>query len=124
MRTAPLAMTPDDFRTLGHRLVDWIADHLGTLPGRPVTRDESPGDVRQALDSGRRLPNTGVDAARALTEATELLFEHSLFNGHPRFFGYITSSPAPLGMLGDLLAAAINQNVGAWRLAPLGTEIE
>src|SRR6202022_1029277 len=124
MRTAPLAMTADDFRTLGHRLVDRIAEHLGTLPERPVTRDESPGDVRQALDSGRRLPNTGVDAARALTEATELLFEHSLFNGHPRFFGYITSSPAPLGMLGDFLAAAINQNMGAWKLAPMATEIE
>ena len=62
---------------------------------------------------------------RALLErATELLFEHSLFNGHPRFFGYITSSPAPIGVLGDLLAAAINQNVGAWRLSPMATEIE
>src|SRR6478736_3135078 len=58
------------------------------------------------------------------SEATELLFDHSLFNGHPRFFGYITSSPAPMGMFGDFLAAALNQNVGAWRLSPLATEIE
>ena len=43
-----------------------------------------------------------------LDEAARLLFEHSLFNGHPRFFGYITSSPAPIGALGDLLAAAVN----------------
>jgi glutamate/tyrosine decarboxylase-like PLP-dependent enzyme len=59
-----------------------------------------------------------------VSEATELLFDHSLFNGHPRFFGYITSSPAPIGMFGDFLAAALNQNVGSWRLAPLATEIE
>ena len=59
-----------------------------------------------------------------MSEATELLFDHSLFNAHPRFFGYITSSPAPIGMFGDFLAAALNQNVGAWRLAPLATEIE
>jgi len=52
------------------------------------------------------------------------LFEHSLFNGHPRFFGYITASPAPIGMLGDLLAAAMNPNVGAWTLSPAATEIE
>jgi glutamate/tyrosine decarboxylase-like PLP-dependent enzyme len=45
-------------------------------------------------------------------------------NGHPRFFGYITSSPAPIGMLADLLAAAVNANVGAWRLSPVATEIE
>ena len=47
-----------------------------------------------------------------MSEATALLFDHSLFNGHPRFFGYITSSPAPIGMLGDFLAAAVNPNVG------------
>src|SRR5262249_61195197 len=46
------------------------------------------------------------------------------FAGHPRFFGYITSSPAPVGALGDLLASAVNANVGAWRLAPMATEIE
>jgi aromatic-L-amino-acid/L-tryptophan decarboxylase len=49
---------------------------------------------------------------------------HSLLNGHPRFFGYITSSPAPIGMLGDLLASALNANVGSWRLGPMATEIE
>ena len=51
-------------------------------------------------------------------------FEHSLFNGHPRFFGYITSSPAPIGALGDLLAGAINRNTGPFTLSPLATEIE
>ena len=124
MRTAPLAMSRDDFRTIGHELVDRIAEHLATLPGRPVTRDESPSEVRRAIGGDQPLPDAGIDAGLALTEATKLLFDHSLFNGHPRFFGYITSSPAPLGMLGDFLAAAANQNVGAWKLSPVATEIE
>jgi len=124
MRTAPLAMSRDDFRTIGHELVDRIAEHLETLPERPVTRDESPSEVRRALGGDQPLPDAGIDARLALTEATKLLFDHSLFNGHPRFFGYITSSPAPLGMLGDFLAAAMNQNVGAWKLSPVATEIE
>src|SRR6185503_11417608 len=53
-----------------------------------------------------------------------LLFEQSLINAHPRFFGYITAPPAPIGVLGELLAAALNANVGAWRLGPAATEIE
>ena len=58
-------------------------------------------------------------------EATaQLLFDHSLFNGHPRFFGYVTAPPAPIGILGDFLAAAVNPNVGAWMLSPAATEIE
>jgi aromatic-L-amino-acid decarboxylase len=54
----------------------------------------------------------------------QLLFDHSLFNGHPRFFGYVTAPPAPIGILGDFLAAAVNPNVGAWMLSPAATEIE
>jgi glutamate/tyrosine decarboxylase-like PLP-dependent enzyme len=117
-------MSRDDFRKIGHELVDRIAEHLATLPDRPVTPDESPSEVRRTLGSDDRLPDAGIDAGLALADATKLLFEHSLFNGHPRFFGYITSSPAPLGMLGDFLAAAANQNTGAWKLSPMATQIE
>jgi len=53
-----------------------------------------------------------------------LLFNYSLLNGHPKFSGYITSSPAPLGALADLLASAVNPNVGAYSLSPVATEIE
>ena len=123
-RTAPLDMTAADFRTAGHRLVDQIAGWLDTLASGRVTHDESPAEVRDALRADRGLPDTGMDAQALLDEAAQLLFDHSLFNGHPRFFGYITSSPAPIGALGDLLASAINQNVGAWRLSPMATEIE
>src|SRR6188508_900529 len=123
-RTAPLEMTGTAFRAAGHRLVDQIASWLDAMPGGPVTHDESPADVRRALQADRPLPDAGADASALLDEAADLLFRHSLFNGHPRFFGYITSSPAPIGMFGDFLAAALNQNVGAWRLAPLATEIE
>src|SRR6186713_2280100 len=123
-RKAPLEMSPGEFREIGHRLVDQITDRLARLPDGLVTPGESPADVRAALGSERTLPPAGTDAGRLVSEATELLFDHSLFNGHPRFFGYITSSPAPIGMFGDLLASALNQNVGAWKLAPMATEIE
>ena len=89
-----------------------------------MTRDESAAEVREAIGAASSLPDTGTEAARLMRDATSLLFDHSLFNGHPRFFGYITSSPAPIGMFGDFLAAAINQNVGARQLSPAATEIE
>jgi glutamate/tyrosine decarboxylase-like PLP-dependent enzyme len=123
-RGAPLAMRPDEFRALGYQLVDRIAGFLDSLPERRVTSSESPVVVRQALGSGRPLPQRGVDPALVLNHAADLLFEHSLFNGHPRFWGYITSSAAPIGALGDLLAAAVNPNVGAWSLSPMASEME
>lgn len=123
-RDSGLAMDAATFRGLGHRLVDQVADFLDTMPQGPVTRDESPAAVRDALDLAGPLPERGMDPALLLERTARLLFDHSLFNGHPRFFGYITSSPAPIGMLGDLLAAAVNPNVGAWTLSPAATEIE
>ena len=91
-RTAPIEMSGAAFRTAGHALIDQIAEWLETLPGSPVARDESPADVRRALQADRALPDAGTEAGALLDEAAALLFEHSLFNGHPRFFGYITSS--------------------------------
>jgi glutamate/tyrosine decarboxylase-like PLP-dependent enzyme len=123
-RHAPLALDPETFRTLGHRLIDDIAQRLAAIPDGPVTRDESPSAVRRALDLSGSLPEAGTDPGELLERTTRLLFEHSLFNGHPRFFGYITSSPAPIGMLADLLASAVNANVGAWALSPAASEIE
>lgn len=120
----PLTLTPDAFRAIGHRLVDDLARQLAAIPDGPVTHDERPSEVRAALDTQAPLPELGRDAARLMADATERLFAHGLFNAHPRFWGYITSSPAPIGVLGDLLASALNQNVGAWALSPGATEIE
>lgn len=123
-RPAPLRMESEEFRRAGYALVDAVAGFLASVPARPVTPGAPPAVVRAALDADAPLPDEGRDAGELLQEAATLLFEHSLLNGHPRFFGYITSSPAHIGMLGDLLAAAVNPNVGSWRLGPLATELE
>jgi glutamate/tyrosine decarboxylase-like PLP-dependent enzyme len=123
-RTAPLAMSAGEFRAVGHQLVDLVAERLEGIPGAPLTRGESPAQLRALLGADRPMPVDGEAAGPLVSETAAQLFEHSLFNGHPRFHGYITSSPAPIGMFGDFLAAAVNQNVGAWSLSPLATEIE
>ena len=122
-RIAPLEMTPSEFRKAGYRLIDQVAELLCTLPERPVAPNESSTALRALLGS-HSLPEQGRDASSLLDEAVDLLFDHSVFNGHPRFMGFITSSAAPIGALGDLLATAVNPNVGASLLAPMATEIE
>jgi glutamate/tyrosine decarboxylase-like PLP-dependent enzyme len=123
-RRAPLAMDPEEFKRAGHALVDAVASFLGGLPERPVTPGEGPTAIRALLDAEAALPEHGIGADELLRSTAELLFDHSLFNGHPRFFGYITASPAPIGVLGDFLAAAVNPNLGAWQLSPMASEIE
>lgn len=123
-RKAPMEMRPEEFRRLGHLLIDQVADFLASLPELPVTPGETPATVRDALSADRPLPDQGTEPEQLLRRSAELLFSHSLFNGHPRFWGYITSSAAPIGALGDLLASAANPNVGSWMLAPMASEME
>jgi hypothetical protein len=84
-RQAALAMDAVTFRELGHRLVDRIASFLESLPHGPVTREQSPSSVRDALGLGGALPEAGMDPELPLEQTAQLLFEHSLFNAHPRF---------------------------------------
>ncbi len=122
-RNAPVDLSKEEFKKIGYKLIDSIADFLNTIKEKPVTTGESPKQL-QAILGNASLPENGLPADELFAKATGLLFNHSLLNGHPKFFGYITSSPAPIGALADLLAAAINPNVGANILSPMATEIE
>ncbi len=122
-RVNPIDINKDEFRDIGHRLIDDIADFLDTIDKRPVTAGQSPSKLQSILGSGN-LPEKGSPAGELLARATDLLLNNSLFNGHPKFMGYITASAAPIGALADLLAATVNPNVGAHILSPMATEIE
>lgn len=113
-----------EFQRLGHELVDRIAALFHGLPQRPVTTQAGPENIRQIIEDIADGSDMGMNADELLEKTATLLFDHSLFNGHPKFWGYITSSPAPIGILAELLAAAVNPNVGAWVLSPVATEIE
>jgi len=121
--TAPQDMSPAEFRKAGYELVDRIGDFLESLPTRPITAAQTPENVRKLIGTGG-LPAQGRPAGELLNEAADILFNHSLHNGHPRFFGYITGSASPLGMLADLLAASVNPNMSIWDISPVASEIE
>ena len=87
-RNVPLELTPEDFRKLGHQLIDRIAEHFQQLPSSLLTKGSSPGKIRNLLGK-ESLPANGTNPEKLLKETAELLFQHSLFNGHPQFYGYI-----------------------------------
>lgn len=122
-RETPIGISKEEFQKIGHELIDSISDLLDSMEEKPVTYGATSEQVRTFLGRGS-LPQDGTGAADLLSKTTEVLLNHSLFNGHPKFLGYITSSAAPIGALADLLAASVNPNVGAQILSPVATEIE
>lgn len=119
----PLDMDAEQFRSAGHQLVDQIADFLGNITTVRASHDLGPDDTHSLLTTGA-LPENGTDPATLLEETAPLLFNGMRVNGHPKSWGYIIGSPAPMGMLGDFLASAANPNLAAWDSSPIATEIE
>ena len=42
-------MTPEEFRTVGHQLIDWIADYRANVGELPVMSTVEPGEIRGQL---------------------------------------------------------------------------
>jgi aromatic-L-amino-acid decarboxylase len=113
---------PEAFAAAGHELVDWIARYLAHPERYPVLARVSPGDVR------RSLPDRPPDAAESM-EAILADVESKILPGvthwnHPGFFAYFAISGSAPGILGELLAAALNVNAMLWKTAPAATELE
>lgn len=122
-RISPIQINKEDFREIGYRLIDTLSDFYDTINESPVTTGETPKQIQTVLGNAS-LPENGTSVSELFTKTVDLLLNHSLLNGHPKFFGYITSSPTQVGALADLLAAAVNPNVGANILSPMATAIE
>lgn len=102
-----------DPAVLRHELVRaarWAADYLEELPEGPVTRP-LPIEHRRRL-SASPLAERGRPVAEFLDRVAEDVAPYPCGNGHPAFFGWITTPPAPIGVIADLLASALNPSCG------------
>jgi aromatic-L-amino-acid/L-tryptophan decarboxylase len=102
-------LTPDQFRELGYRAVDLIAEQLSALPEAPGRRT-LPETLRQRLLS-QRLPAAGRSPGAVLDSVAEHVLPYSMGNNSPRFFAWVNSPAAPLGVLAELLAGGLNSSV-------------
>lgn len=101
--------SPEDIRHFGHQVVDLIAHHLTSLPERPVFRSFPPELAERFL--GAALPLAGQDPEEILAEFARDVEPYPFGNGHPRFYGWVNSPPAVIGVFAEALAAAINPSV-------------
>jgi aromatic-L-amino-acid decarboxylase len=104
--THPPALDREEFRRLGHRIVDLVAEYLDGIAAREVFAPMDPAARKALLD--RPLPDGGSAPEAILAVFREAVLPYPMGNGHPRFFGWVNSPPAPLGVLAEFLAAALN----------------
>src|SRR3989441_11911591 len=105
-KTAPPALDPEHFRRLAHDTVDLVADYLAGISTRPVFRPMTPAERATLMQEP--LGAAGIGPEVLLERVRAAVLPHAMGNGHPRFFGWVNSPPAPIGVVADFLAAALN----------------
>ncbi len=115
-------MTPEEFRTNGHRVIDWIADYMAHPERYPVLSRIHPGDLRAALPSSAPEHPESFDSM--FQDFEKLVVPGITHWNHPGFMAYFAITGSGPGVLGDILGGALNINAMLWRTGPAATELE
>src|SRR5258708_2853655 len=115
-------MQPEEFRRLGHQLIDWIAEYRARVADLPVMPTVTPGSVRA------QLPTTPPDDPQTLdgllAHLDQIVLPGVLHWQHPQFFGFFPANAPLESVLGDLLSSGLRVLGLSWQASPALSEIE
>lgn len=119
-------MDVDEFRRLGHQLIEEIAAYRERLEQRPeevaVMSQVAPGEIKARFALAP--PEVGGGLAKALPEIERDLMPGITHWNHPSFFAYFPSNTSLASILGDLVSSGLGVQGMSWQTSPAATELE
>ncbi|MBS1820658.1 MAG: aminotransferase class V-fold PLP-dependent enzyme [Acidobacteria bacterium] len=101
-----------ELRALAHRMVDGAFYHIVGRREQPVW--QKPSDAVRKAIGGEEVPRAGEGAAAAYESFLNNVLPYAIGNTHPRFWGWVMGGGDAVGMMAEMLAAAMNPNVGGF----------
>jgi glutamate/tyrosine decarboxylase-like PLP-dependent enzyme len=120
-RASSLDLPADVWRQFAKEAQAFVDDYLSQINELPIFPQSSSTNIADHLPVQLPVDGASVEQVFAECRAIRDLCRHS---GSPRFFGYVQSPATPVGIIGDYVASALNQNLTAWRSTPGATDIE
>lgn len=115
-------MTPEEFRTHAHRLVDWMADYLGEVGKYPVKPNIQPGDIKKKLPAA--VPPGGESFEAIFKDFENIILPGMTHWQHPQFYAYFPSGSSEPSILGEMLATTLGAQCMIWLTSPSAEELE
>jgi aromatic-L-amino-acid decarboxylase len=115
-------MSPDEFRTHGHRLIDWIADYRASLEQQPVMARTTPGEIKSQFPASP--PEMPEDFEEVFRDLERIILPGLTHWQHPGFFGYFPANACLASVLGDYLSTGLGVLGLSWQSSPALTELE
>ncbi|MBL0311371.1 MAG: aminotransferase class V-fold PLP-dependent enzyme [Holophagaceae bacterium] len=115
-------MNNDEFRSLGHQFIDWVADYRASLPLFPVMSPAKPGEIRAKMAKTPPLKGQGLSGILEDVDAT--VMPGITHWNHPGFFAYFPSNTSYASILADIVASGLGVQGMSWQTSPAATEVE
>jgi aromatic-L-amino-acid decarboxylase len=115
-------MTPDEFRSYGRAVVDWIADYFERVESLPVLSQVQPGEIRAALPL--EPPLHGEAFEDILRDVEQIILPGVTHWQSPNFFAFFPANVSGPSILGDLLSSGLGVQGMLWVTSPACTELE
>lgn len=115
-------MNPEEFRQVGHQLIDWIADYRAHLADFPVMVRVEPGAIRAQLPATP--PASAESFDRMFHDLEHLILPGLLHWQHPHFYGYFPANGELSSVLGDYLSTGLGVIGLSWQASPALSELE
>ncbi len=115
-------MDPNQFRTLGHELIDWIADYRERIGDFPVMSRVQPGEVAAQLPA--EPPREGGDLGGIVADLDRIVLPGITHWNHPGFLAYFPSNSDLSSVLADIVGSGLGVQGMSWLTSPAATEVE
>ena len=115
-------MTPEEFRTYGHEIVDWMADYMAGVEKLPVKPDIPPRAIIDQLPAAP--PEAPEPFPRIFDDFRSIILPGMTHWQHPSFFAYFPANSSPPSVLGEMLTATLGAQCMSWATSPAATELE
>ncbi|AEU38039.1 pyridoxal-dependent decarboxylase [Granulicella mallensis] len=109
-----VSLDPEDweeFRTLGHQILDDMVEYLKDVRERPTWQSPSAAS-RDFLQTP--LPKKGSSLTEVYRDVKEHILPYPTGNIHPRFWGWVMGTGTHVGVLADLIGSTMNCHVSGY----------
>ena len=115
-------MAPEVMLNLARRAAELLVERIKNLPGEHAWD----GEFRQELVDQlmEDPPEAGQPAIQVIERAARDILPLAVRNDHPRFFGFIPSSPTWPGVVADFMAAGFHVNQCTWLTSSGASQLE
>jgi aromatic-L-amino-acid decarboxylase len=115
-------MKSEEFRQIGHQLIDWIADYRTRIADLPVMSRSEPGEIRDQFQGVP--PEFPESFDNIFRDLDQIILPGLLHWQHPNFYGYFPANSELASVLGDYLSTGLGIIGLSWQSSPALSELE